>query len=354
MRRLCSLLALTVALAVVGAGPAAAHDRSEDASNWWSTVVTAPDVPGADWTVYSGGVDIEIVNRSASEITILGYENEPYLRVGPSGVYLNRNSPAAYLNADRYADVAIPRRADADAEPDWHHVSGAVRYVWHDHRTHWMAPDPPRGVQQARGSTHLVQTWEIPVLVDGAAQTVTGELWWIPPPPASRWLLVVAALTVAGIVVTARRDPDRALLTGAIALGAVAAANSVHIVDEIVARPLPTIDVVAGALHTGMFVVIGVGTALWVWRARWGRRLILAFGSATVLLQEGLLQITVLRSSQITTVWPHDLVRGLAVASIAQAGIAVGALIASRRAEGPEPDRPIGMVDESRLPAGVR
>ena len=50
---------------------------------------------------------------------MLGYQDEPYLRVGPDGVFENRRSPAVYLNANRRGSTAVPRSADPDAEPDW-------------------------------------------------------------------------------------------------------------------------------------------------------------------------------------------------------------------------------------------
>jgi hypothetical protein len=230
-RRFRIVVALTVAVSILGAAPAAAHVRAEDASNWRSTIAAVPDIPDVEWAVYAGGLDIEVVNRSGVEITILGYEGEPYLRIGPGGVEVNRNSPATYLNADRYGDVAVPRRADASALPDWQRISDEPRVVWHDHRTHWMAPDPPASVTQDRRESRLVQTWQIPILVDGRQSAVTGELWWIPHQATGWWLLATVLLTLAAVGIASRLRGDRALLAGAVALGGVASANAIHVAD---------------------------------------------------------------------------------------------------------------------------
>ena len=54
---------------------------------------------------------------------MLGYEGEPYLRFNDRGVDRNVNSPATYLNQDRYGQVNPPPNATADATPEWEHIS---------------------------------------------------------------------------------------------------------------------------------------------------------------------------------------------------------------------------------------
>ena len=46
--------------------------------------------------------------------------SEPYARIAPDGtVLVNHNSPAFYLNTDRYGAVTVPKTANAKATPDW-------------------------------------------------------------------------------------------------------------------------------------------------------------------------------------------------------------------------------------------
>ena len=41
--------------------------------------------------------------KKADEVQILGYEGEPYIRLDSTGVFENVNSPAHYINLDRFA-----------------------------------------------------------------------------------------------------------------------------------------------------------------------------------------------------------------------------------------------------------
>lgn len=109
---------------------------------------------------------LEATNRSPTELQVPGYLGEPYLRIGPEGVCVNRNSPAAYLNDDRYAQRPVPEGVTEDAQPRWTRVAdassdGAV-YRWHDHRIHWMAPTLPPQVKANGGVETVVLDWLVP------------------------------------------------------------------------------------------------------------------------------------------------------------------------------------------------
>ena len=75
-----------------------------------------------------------------------GTDARPYLRFGPDGtVEVNERSVAAAANESRYgtdrrADRGRRRAPLADAWPR------DGRYVWHDHRIHWMLAGRPTAV----------------------------------------------------------------------------------------------------------------------------------------------------------------------------------------------------------------
>ena len=79
-----------VVIAVVGlfAAPASAHTISGPRpTNYRSRVVAiAPPAPGVTARIVDLGAKIELTNRTSSEVVVLGYENEPYLRIGPHAV----------------------------------------------------------------------------------------------------------------------------------------------------------------------------------------------------------------------------------------------------------------------------
>ena len=72
-----------------------------------------PDIPGVSVRILQFGDELELVNRSDTEVAVPGYDDEPYLRIGPDGVWRNARSPATYINLDRYAPG---RRCPSDAD----------------------------------------------------------------------------------------------------------------------------------------------------------------------------------------------------------------------------------------------
>ena len=67
-----------------------------------------PEVPGLTVRILQFGDELELVNRTDREVMVPGYSDEPYLRIGPDGVWRNANSPATYINLDRYGRTTLP------------------------------------------------------------------------------------------------------------------------------------------------------------------------------------------------------------------------------------------------------
>jgi hypothetical protein len=324
-RRLLGVLTLVATSLLIMVAPAAAHVRVSEATGFDSVLTHVPEVDGVGWELFAGGELIAVTNAGPHAVTVLGYEGEPFLRAGPDGVAENRNSPAAYLNEERFADVAVPPRADPDASPDWRLVNDPGRHTWHDHRTHWMSPELPPVVARDPAQRHLVLRWEVPLLVDGEPDFLRGELWWEPFPQRTWWwsgAFLLAGLT--GLAALRLPRAGRGLRAAGQLLAVVAAANTVHLVDEVAARPAPTLDVLSGLLHTGLFVGAGLFAAWWVQRPRDGRRLVLGIGAAGIAFHQGLLQLPALTASGFDTLWPPWLIRSVIVAGLAQA---VGAAV---------------------------
>lgn len=197
-----------VVLASIGgvAPPAAAHGGSGiDATNYETRVeAMSPPTPGLRVQAIDLGERLELSNETGKDVVVLGYDDEPYLRVGPRGVFENRRSPATYLNENlELTDARVPDSADPTAAPDWQRVSGGATVRWHDHRAHWMGAEDPPAVRRDRGSRHVVQDWTVELRSDGRPIEVTGDIVWVPGPSPWPWLLAAVALA-AVLIATSR------------------------------------------------------------------------------------------------------------------------------------------------------
>jgi hypothetical protein len=193
-------VALTALLA--GAGPAAADPPRP--TDYRSTVTAiTPAVDGVRAEVAGGDAFLELRVDERHEVVVEGYGGEPYLRFRADGtVERNVRSPATYLNDDRQGAVDLPARADAEADPEWETVADGGTYAWHDHRIHWMGGNRPPGVEPG----DVVQSWTVPLTVDGAATEVRGELVLVARVSPVPWIALGIA-GAAGVVVLGRRRP---------------------------------------------------------------------------------------------------------------------------------------------------
>ena len=93
MRRIAATVAIVLVAIVAMATPASAHATGgETTSNYLTTVTKQPALDGVTADVLQSGDRLEIRN-DGPEITVIGYNDEPYLRIGPEGVFENENSP---------------------------------------------------------------------------------------------------------------------------------------------------------------------------------------------------------------------------------------------------------------------
>ena len=94
---------------------------------------------------------------------MLGYRGEPYLRFNADGmVDENLRSPTRADNESRYGGSSSAGSArPGDVAPQWAQVATDGSYAWHDHRAHWMSPQPPtgeRGTEVLTGSCRCRST----------------------------------------------------------------------------------------------------------------------------------------------------------------------------------------------------
>jgi len=333
LRRVLAAAGATLAWTVLLAPPAGAHGGPAGshvpASNYRSRVLrVAPAVPGLEVRTIDAGARLELVNHTGHDVVVLGYQGEPYLRIGAGPPEVNVRSPAAYLNQSRRAAVTIPPTADPDAAPRWERTGRGPSARWHDHRTHWMGDEDPPAVHADPGRAHRIEAWKVPLLVGGRPVTVTGDLTWVPPPRP--WLPLALAGALGGAVVAAalagRWRPT--LAVAAAALVAAAAVDAAGVWDSTAEPGGAKVFGLLGPLVGGAFVVGGLAV---VRRAPREALAAIGGGAAALALLSGLASLDWLSRSQLPTALSPGVARatvvvalgaGLGAAAVAAVGLA--------------------------------
>ncbi len=239
-----------------------------------------PETASIEVGIIGGDSFVEMRVEPGTDAMVIGYEGEDYLWFRADGAVLeNQNSPATYLNADRYGNDGVPSNASADAEPSWKQVATDGQWAWHDHRAHWMASVRPFG----RSAGDQILEAVIPVVVDGDTVEVTVISTWQPEP--SPLAMVLGALSGLGVAAGAwllrgRRFPAIAATVPLVVLAvAVGAAQYLSLPSSTGPRPiwiaLPLIAAVSAAIGVVLAVrgrrfaadaamlLVGVELAVW-------------------------------------------------------------------------------------------
>lgn len=231
--RPAAVIAMATVLAILNPGAASAHVLKGQYANNWATAITSvsPSVPGLTATVTTDGQSVTVTYVGSQIVTIDGYFNEPYLRITPTGLEQNTNSPSVELNQSQNIG-SLGDGSGLNKAPAWKVVSSQRVATWHDHRVHWMDNNPPPVAQKDPGHNHLVKTWTINMSVGSTKATINGTLTWLKwtaPSKTPAIIALVIILAVIGAVVLlirryrGRREPlstdPSALSTPAVRLG---------------------------------------------------------------------------------------------------------------------------------------
>jgi hypothetical protein len=321
-------LALALLAVVLVAPPVGAHSLGGvEPSNYQARVLAVrPPVPGLTVEVVDAGTRLRLVNTGPRDVVVLGYRLEPWLRVGPRGVFENSRSPTLQMAGPRRADSPPPAAVDPGAPASWRQVEAGQSVAWHDHRAHWEADEPPAQVRRAPGSTHVViPEWTVKLRTGGRLVDVVGEVRWVPGPSPLPWLAGAALLAMAVVAVGRTRrwsDALAAALALVVALDLVQAAGA-----WAAAAPVPL---------AGRLLSLGASAAGWVLAGLAVRQLLrrrVESGLFQLLLAAGLLTVVgglgdlgYLLRSQLATTLPAWVVRAAVTAKI---GLGLGALTAA-------------------------
>ncbi|TCB90131.1 hypothetical protein E0H26_27420 [Micromonospora zingiberis] len=337
LTRVGLLLAGTVTALLATAAPAVAHGADAPNGTDYRVEVTAvaPDRPQLRVRVIEAGARLELTNTGDEPVEVIGYSGEPYLRVGPDGVYENTRSPATYLNRTIVGDTVLPAEADPAAEPQWRRVDAGSTARWHDQRALWREAGPPAQVRAAPDREHRVRDWVVPLRDAHGPVEIRGTLDWVPPPDAYHWwvVAVLGALAVGalGLLPAASAPGGRAL----VGVGALLAAGGAAAVLLAVGRVLDAGAAGVGAVLVGLLtgplwtLLAGLGAlaaARWASRRRPGADFVVALAGACLALFAGVTNAAILARAVVPVPWPPTLARLLVALVIA---VGAGALAAA-------------------------
>ena len=210
LKRTCSVLIALLALWVPAT--AIAHEGNPNYRSEITSITPAALTDGLTATIQNFDDNVELVNRTGKDVLIKGYDGEPYVRIGADGVVeVNLNSPSYYLNEDRFADVEVPARADAKAEPEWEEVDDSGIYSWHDHRSHYMGIGTPSQVEDESKETKVFD-YSIPMAVDGKPARMDGTLTWVGKQsgfPVLPFVALAAVIVLGAVALSVIRNRRR-------------------------------------------------------------------------------------------------------------------------------------------------
>jgi len=334
--RVAASVAVVVATLVMMSVPASAHNASGPRpTNYLTTLGSiSPRIPGVTVRVVELGNKLELTNRTGTDVVVLGYNSDPYLRVGPRGLYENLRSSSTYLNRTRAGTADLPPIATgtgASTPPRWHRISSSHTAIWHDHRIHWMGTSPPDIVRDHPGSVHTIDPqWTVAFRYGSQTVAVHGSLEWIPGPSGWPWVAFVGALFALGVLAALRRG--RAAIAALVVLVGVDMGHTISAEAARAGTQLTKTVQFFGDNFVSVIVWAAAGLTIWALVRRRAEAIygILLVG-VMVALVSGVTDLAYLWKSQLPALGPHLISRAAVAAALGLGlGLAVGALVALR------------------------
>ena len=311
LRRAAPALLLAVLAVVVTASPAAAHGLDGVGPTNYETRVhsISPPIQGIEVRPVDLGEHLELHNGTDQDVVVIGYRGGPRLTAAPGET---------------------------------------VR--WHDHRAHWMGTSDPPVVRDDRGTSHVVQRFDIDLRVGDRTTTVRGDVIWEPPPSGVPWLLgaLALALLVTGL---SRTRQWRLVLAGA--LGVAVVAEVVHLAGSWGATTASFASKLGSNIYAFGGIAFGLVALFLLVRRRdpYDATPASLLAGLVISLTGGLADLPSFARSQLATTLPDSVARTAVMVTLGLgAGVAVASALRLRRPEARRPGAPGRRPPRARTP----
>ncbi len=322
---------LAVMFMLITPVPAAAHlvGTAGSPTNYQASVTAIrPAAPTVAVTVGLGGQWVRVTNQDATEIVVVGYRGEPFLRLFENRVQVNELSATAAETGQTQGTPAAqdPAALGFGTQPRWVQLREGDSATWTDARI-----DPSSQEEnQASGS------WQLPLVVDGQRVTVLGTWDRIPPPSPWPWVAALVLLAAAVAAIGWMRNwhrPMAAVVTAGI-LAFVLHLLGTAFIPQQGGQAFGWIGV--GAVGAFSLLIGTVAVVSTVRRKQSAPDRLVTVGIMILLLAAT--DISVLWNSQLPFAGPAALDRGLTVLTYATAlGLLVGGVHLVRQARSGRP-----------------
>lgn len=309
--------ALVLATVLGGAAPAVAHTVSGvEPTDYESRILAVrPALAGLAVRLLDLGNRIQLTNTSRADVVVLGYQREPYLRVGPRGVFENRQSPTTFANR-----APSETGGDATAAPSWRKIGDEPVARWRDQRTRYEGA-------RLSGGRHVAGNWNIEVEREGAPVVVSGVITYIPSP--SPWPWVALSLVAFGVTLAGAWSKQWGRWL-AVALALLLASDVMHTIGSAAATHesfgAQVLRVFVGGIVSTVAWIIGAIAVTWLQRNHEGG-LVAAGGVGLVIaVYGGVTDLTVFVNSQVPSVFPAVTARAAVALAL---GLGIGLVAAS-------------------------
>ena len=195
-----------IAGAILTAAPAGfAHADPPGPTDYSSVIVevTTPEsLPLADdvaITIEGHDSFLSVTVARGTTVKVPGYEGEEYLKIeSDCTAYENQRSMSTWYNKERYGSDFGADVVDHDAAPEWLQIASNCTLAWHDHRIHYMSPQPP--VNAKPGDVIVADS--IPFTIDDISVAVRVESSLVERPSLLAPLVAAAGalLLVVGVI----------------------------------------------------------------------------------------------------------------------------------------------------------